>query len=159
MNLCVHGAPPLCLSLIRMSTLETFACPHSGLSMRALRALDSRKLAALSQQLAAPPVPTWPVQLAPPGMSHTALHCSRVPGARGLALPFHPPSLLRHGNLPAHTRTVGHRLTGCKPKPFMVARTGLHEVLTLNSRYETLSRTPRYMSHLVRRRATSSPRC
>ena len=71
-----------------MLASDTFACPHSGSSLRALRARDSRKLAALGQQLAAQPVPTRPVPLAPPGMAHRA---ALQPGARserfGTAIP------------------------------------------------------------------------
>ena len=71
-----------------MSTLDTFVCPHSGSPLRALRARDGRKLAALEQQLAAPPAQAGPVQLARPGVAH---HAARQLGVRserfGTALP------------------------------------------------------------------------
>ena len=63
--------------------------------MRALRAWDGRKLAALKQQLAAPPVQARPVLLARPGVAH---HAALQPGARserlGTAI---PPSIITFG--------------------------------------------------------------
>ena len=131
-----------------MLASDTFACPHSGSSLRALRARDSRKLAALRQQLAAQPVPTRPVQLAPPGMAHRA---ALQPGARserfGTAIPTSIITQARQLAGPYTYRgSPTHRM---QSKTQQNAFRDEHRVWTVRSPLAAASALPRFGTHQV----------